>query len=126
MVSIGAFLGIVGATDCGRLSRHVDNDPSHASQSMQGYLISTADNFLVLLRLNHLSAQCAQKGHSDRDPDHFAESGNESLLEGVHQKRISSPLGTLQEAGKARPVRRLFVLLIFGIAIDTSRPARRN
>ena len=36
-----------------------------------------------LAGLNDLSAPCAEKSHADRDPDHFAVSGNERL----HQRR---------------------------------------
>ena len=37
----------------------------------------------AFLRLDQLSAQCAQKSQSDGDPDHIAISGNESFIKGA-------------------------------------------
>ena len=46
-------------------------------------------DYSARLRLDHLRAHCAEKSHSDRDPEHFPESGNESFVEGVHYQRFA-------------------------------------
>src|ERR1700691_2423312 len=44
---------------------------------------------VAALRLDHLSAQGAQKSKHDRDPDHFAVSRYESFIEGALHARVA-------------------------------------